>query len=219
MLFSLLEDRQGTLPRSRLERLATLPLTERPLLLVCLSTPDSHIRVLWGMHYMIPSFTCATPEDGAVLVFPRNDRLRILPTTVEVQEDWLSVQDVVTPTATELDAALAVTGPFAPRLPEVNAASDTVAVAKITLAPLTMVHPLQRSPLLTPLNAWNLIAMRAVSLGLEHRVTPLLCWLRSQTSAHTKAVNALPSIDLSNSTFQARQELRDKIIPPPPPLP
>ena len=68
-LLYLLEDRKGEYPRSLLDRLATLPLTERPLLLICLSTLEPHIQILWGMHYIIPYFTRATPEYGAVLAF------------------------------------------------------------------------------------------------------------------------------------------------------
>ena len=48
---TLLEVRHGTPPpppppQSRLERLVTVPLEERPLVLVCLNTPEPHIRVL-----------------------------------------------------------------------------------------------------------------------------------------------------------------------------
>ena len=52
-LLSLQEDRQGTLPRLRLERLIILPLAEWHLLLICLLTAELHIRVLWGIHYVI----------------------------------------------------------------------------------------------------------------------------------------------------------------------
>ena len=42
-LFTLLEENQFTTPILRLEIIATLPLTERPLLLICLESPEPHI--------------------------------------------------------------------------------------------------------------------------------------------------------------------------------
>ena len=135
---------------------------------------------------------------------------------MEVKEDWLSIQDVATPTTAELDVALADTGPGTARIPEATASPETVASVNITIDPLTLVHPLLRSPFLTPVKAWNLIPVRAASLVLERRVTSLLHCIRDQTSSHAKAVDALSSVDLTNLTLQVRQELKDKIIPPPP---
>ena len=71
---------------------------------------------------------------------------------------------------------------------------------------------------MTPVNVWNLISSRSLSLGLEHRVTPLLHWIRAQTTSQAKAIEALVSVDLSDSTLQARQDLNDKITPPTPSL-
>ena len=83
-LFSLLENKQGSSPRLWLERLATLPLTKRTILLICLVTPEPHIRVLWEVQYLIPDFTCTTPEDGEVLAFARYVHLGIIPNNMEV---------------------------------------------------------------------------------------------------------------------------------------
>ena len=55
-IFTLLEDGANTTPRSRIERLATFPLGERPPLMVCLEAPEPHIHVLWGDQLDIPSF-------------------------------------------------------------------------------------------------------------------------------------------------------------------
>ena len=55
-IFSLLEDEANTNPRSRLERLAILPLGEMPPLVVCLEAPAPHIRVLWDDQFVTPPF-------------------------------------------------------------------------------------------------------------------------------------------------------------------
>ena len=109
---------------------------------------------------------------------------------MEVKADCLTVRDVATSTIAELDEALATTGPGNARLPEATATSEKVTVARFIIDPLTLVHPFLRSQFLTPVNAWNLIATRVESLGLDRRVMPLLHWTWDQTSSHTEAVDA-----------------------------
>ena len=45
-IFTLLEDGAYTTPKLRIDRLVTLPLGGRPLLMVCLKAPEPHIRAL-----------------------------------------------------------------------------------------------------------------------------------------------------------------------------
>ena len=77
------------------------------------------------------------------------------------------VRDVATPTIAKLDTFIAYTGPGTSRLPYVTAASDTFGNAKVTITPLSLVHPLLRLPFLTPENTWNLVTARAASLSAE----------------------------------------------------
>ena len=92
---------------------------------------------------------------------------------MKVKAEWLTVRDVATLTVAELDEALLTTEPGTVTLPEATTASNTVAVAKVNITPLSIVHPLMRSKFLTPVNAWNVVAVRTASLVLERRVTPL----------------------------------------------
>ena len=194
----------------------TLPLTEWPLLLTYLAKTKPHIPILWGAQYTNPSFTRATPEDRNVLVLLRDVRLRHLPPIVKVKAEWLTVRDVATLNVAELDEALLKTEPGTATLPEATVASNTVAVAKVNITPLSLVHLLMRSKFLTPVNAWNVVAVRMASLVLERIVTPLLYWLRAQTTSQAEAVDALVSVELSNSMPQVRQDLKDRLTPPPP---
>ena len=66
----------------QLERLASLLLTERSLLLIYLATPELHTQVLWGVKYLAPSFIGPTPEYGEVLSFAQNVHIGKLPMTV-----------------------------------------------------------------------------------------------------------------------------------------
>ena len=66
-IFTLLMAEANTTPQVGLERLTTLPLGERPPLVVCLEAPETHIRMLWGTNFVTPSFYQPTPKDGKVL--------------------------------------------------------------------------------------------------------------------------------------------------------
>ena len=90
-IFTLLDPRAGTPPRYRIQRLATLPLEERPLLVVCVDTLNLHIRVLWGAKYVIPSFIQITPKYSKFLVFPWDVSQGQVPNTLEVNPNWLQV--------------------------------------------------------------------------------------------------------------------------------
>ena len=169
-LFYLLEDKQGTSPRSRLELLMTLSLSERPFILICLATPEPHIRVLWGVQCVTPFFTNSTPEDRKVPAFSQYARLGILPKFVEVKPEWLTVQEVTAPTIADLDTALVETGPRTPILPETTAASDTVVVPKTMIAPLELVHIVLGS-------GWNVLApvtIKCLALLARQRLKPPL---------------------------------------------
>ena len=84
-IFTLLEDGENMTPQLRIEKIETLPLGERPPLVVCLEAPEPHIRVIWGAHFVTLSFAQFTPEDRKVLNFSRDIHLGLLPDTVVVQ--------------------------------------------------------------------------------------------------------------------------------------
>ena len=110
-LFTLLEDKKGTIPKSQIERIMTMPLTERPLLLICLMSLEPRIRVLWGVQYFTPYFERDNPEDGEMLAFAQDIHIRMLPTTMRVNPYWLTVREVPAPTIAEINTALTTTGP------------------------------------------------------------------------------------------------------------
>ena len=128
----------------------------------------------------------------------------------------MMVCDVTTSTVLELNKALSTTGPGTARHPDATVTYGMVAVVKVTISPLLMVHPLLRSPFLTPVNALNLVAARAAYLGLEYIVTPLLRWIRDHTSSQAKEIGALGSVDLSKLMIRVRQDLKYRLTPPTP---
>ena len=119
-IFTLLEDGANTTPRSRLKRLATLPMGESPPLVVCLESPEPNICLIWGDQFVTPSFAQPTPEDGKVLAFARDIRLGLLTATLVVHPKWPTSADVAVPQAEEMEALLACLAPRHPCLPRIT---------------------------------------------------------------------------------------------------
>ena len=90
-----------------------MPLGERPPLLAYVEAPELHICVLWGVEYVMPYFTHATPEDEKVLNFVRNFRKGQLSTTVKVLSEWLDIRNATALLEEELTRALSSTFPGA----------------------------------------------------------------------------------------------------------
>ena len=59
---------------------------------MCVERTDPHIRVLWGVEYVMMYLICPTPEDRKVMSFARDVSQGQLPTTVEVNTEWLHVE-------------------------------------------------------------------------------------------------------------------------------
>ena len=100
-VFDLLEAGDNTNPQSRIERIYTFSLGERTPLVVCLKTPEPHIRVLWVTHFVTPSFARPTPENGNILAFAQYIRLGQLPETVIFLPDWLTPRKLEVPKEAE----------------------------------------------------------------------------------------------------------------------
>ena len=176
----LLKDNQVTSPRSCLERLVILILIERPLLLILLFKPELHIRIILGVQYVTTSFTCAIPKDRTLIAIEKIHLSREPPhgiggqvrvSDIPLRRDPHSCRAIRVPSK---NGALTTTGPGNSRTPAATATYNMVAVAKLTISTLFLVHPFMKLHFLPPVNAWNMIAARAASLGLGRIVLPLL---------------------------------------------
>lgn len=120
-VFNVLTEKVDT-PRSRLEKVASLPLADQPHFMVYLEVPNPHIRVLCGFQFVTPSYVSATPKDGKVLAFSGDLRGDQLPTTVEILPDWIKNKDTIAPTVAVIDRALDALPPGIPRFNDVTPA-------------------------------------------------------------------------------------------------
>ena len=116
-IFSLLEEKQYTPSQTRLERIVTFPLGERPAVLVCLESPEPHIRMLLVTQFVTPSFTRPTSEDRKVITFARYIQLSQLPASVMVLPEWLEQSEVEVSQEEDIEVELSRLTPCMPRLP------------------------------------------------------------------------------------------------------
>ena len=122
-----------------MERLATLPLGEIPLVVVLLKAPEPHICVLWGDQFVKPSFAQPTPEDGKVLAFVGDIHLGLLLATLVAKLEWLTPGEVNVPQAADMEALMAHLTPGHPRLPPETPRPYRVSVPQASLPPLSLV--------------------------------------------------------------------------------
>ena len=166
VIFALLEDGVNTTPQLRLERLATLPLGERPPLVVYLEAPEPHIHVLWGAQFMTLSFLQPTLEDGKALAFAKDIHLGLLPATGAVHPECITPEEVAGPQEADMETLLARLSPGHLRLPPDTPRTDRVSVPRTYLAPLSLVHPLMVSPFLAPATVWHMMHTKANTMGM-----------------------------------------------------
>ena len=134
--------------------------------MVCLETPEPHIRVLWGAQCVTPSFAQPTSNDGKVLAFVRDIRLGLLPDMMVVHPEWLTPADVAVPPAADIEALLVRLVPRNPHLPLDTPITERVSVPWMSLTPLSLVHQLMVSPFLVPENAWHMMHSKSDAMGM-----------------------------------------------------
>ena len=150
--------------------------------MVCLEAPDSHICVLWGTQCVTPSFAQPTLEDGKVLSFARVIHLGLLPATVVVQPECLTLGEDLVPQAAEMETLLARLAPGHPHLPPDTSRTDRVSVPRASLAPLSLFHLLMVSPFLAPETAWHMMHAKYDAMGMTQQVSLFLNRLRAATN-------------------------------------
>ena len=146
--------------------------------MVCLEYPEPHIRMLWGTQFVNPSFVQPT---GRSLPSREDIRLGILPATVVVQPEWLSLEEVAVPRSTEMKALIARLALGHPWLPVDTPRPERVSVPRSSLAPLSLVHPLMVFPILEPATSLHMMHANSNVVGMKQGVAPLFDWMRATT--------------------------------------
>ena len=110
--------------------------------------------------------------------------------------------------------------PGHPRLPLETPRLYRVSVPRVSLAPLSLVHPLMVSPFLAPETMWHMMHAKAGTIGMTQRVAPFLYWLRAAKIDPQQGIAALTRVDLADATLAKRQGIKTSLAPlPPPPQP
>lgn len=75
--------------------------------MVCIETPEPHIRGIWGTQYVTLSFARPTPEESKVLAFTRYFCMGHLSSTFKIDPAWLDLNKREVPQEAGMEAALA----------------------------------------------------------------------------------------------------------------
>ena len=142
--------------------------------MVCYEAPEPHIHVIWCAQFVTPSFAQSTLEDGKVLIFAGDIRLGLVPATLVVNPECLTLGEVNFPQAEDMDDLMARLAPVHPRLTLETPRPNRVSVTQASLSPLSLVHPRMVSPFLAPATAWNMMHTKANAMGMTQRVAPFL---------------------------------------------
>ena len=178
-------------------------------------TPYLHIRVLWGVEYVMPSFMQPTPEDGKVLALTRDVSQGQPPNTVNFNPNWLKVDAEDVLSLEEITQDLTRTAPGTPSIHKQKINSDRIVDPRTSIYPLKLICLLLRSPFMSPTRAWHLQSTRASTLHLDQQVHQFLKGIWRRTKSPTKRINTLTRVNLADATLQACQELLKALVPPP----
>ena len=136
---------------------------------------------------------------------------------VSVSHECIELDEKDVPREADLEQSLARLPPGTPLLALDVATPDKVHVPLISIASISLIHPLLASPFLSQKNTWNLLATISQSLGMMHKLGPFMTWLQASTVNPPLTVNALESSDLADSNLQQRQDISQAFVPAPPP--
>ena len=162
---------------------------------------------------MTPFFAHPTPEDGKVIAFAIDIHLGLLPATVVVKPECLTPGFV---NVEYMEALLSHLTPGHPQLPPETPRPYRVSVPRVSLVPLSLLHPLMVSPFLLLATVWHMMHTKAYAMGMNQQVAQLLDWLRAATVDPQLGIAALTSVDLVDATLPQRQGIRMSPVPPPP---
>ena len=133
--------------------------------------------------------------------FTRDMRQGQLPTTIEVNPEWLQVEKKDVLYMDDLKRALSWTASGAPMIPEQMVTSGRISAPYASIETINIINILIRPPFLYSISARQLLLERATTLYLDQQVQPLLKWLRGRTRSPANTINALTSVELAGTTL------------------
>ena len=105
--------------------------------------------VLWGTHYVTPSFARTTPENSKVLTFTRAVRLGQILATVKMDPAFLEMEKMDMTLAEDMEAALTLISPGTHCLPNDTFKPERVQVPLVSIAQPPLLHPLMAAPFIS----------------------------------------------------------------------
>ena len=87
-IFDLIKDNGTAQTAERMNILTSLPLQERPALLIIVKGPTRHLQVLWGIEKLPVSYTNKTAIGGHIVAFSHDIVAGDTPPTISINTNW-----------------------------------------------------------------------------------------------------------------------------------
>jgi hypothetical protein len=210
---------------SRYAELLSLPVVERPVILVGVMRNNAPELVpLWGVAQHLDPLYARTSNHEARVLFCRDVVQGNLPASIRFDCDWLVTENLELIQEELFETKLASSPAGADSIPEsATDEVDDLYVAQAVVLPSCLVPDLLRLPR-NPVAAWRLLRSRASELGMLAHCTGLWRLLRALASTNHRedACVALDLVDGDAYFVEGRRALLEMILPalaPPPPVP
>ena len=133
-----------------------------------------------------------------------------------MDQAWLDLDEREAPQKSDMEAALNLLPPGTPRLTNNTPKPERVRVPLVSVAPISLFHLLMVTPFLSPSKSWHMLYTKAREMGITQQVGPFMQWMGACTVAPPKRIDALTILDIADSTLKQRQDIRTRLVPPPP---
>ena len=136
-----------------------------------------------------------------------------------MEPSWLELGKREVLREADIEAALTLLPLGTPRHPNNTPNPEKVRLPLVSAAPLSLVYILMSAPFLSMANVCHMLDKNVQAMGITQQVVPFMDWLRVCTISPERSIEILISVDIADSSLEQRQDIRTRLVPPPPHLP
>ena len=193
--------------------LASLPRQERPALLIIVTQPKCHIRVLWGIEKLPFSYANRTALGGHIVTFSRDIVAGDTPPTIAISDECWDREDRPVPSQQMAATEVSKLSPEYHSIPEEAAGAERVSIPLSCIAPLALIHTLLTAPYMSPAAAYTLLSERTAACNWDAPLAPLMRWLRASLYPTCSGVTFLPPLEMAYHITVGGQALKRQMVP------
>ena len=162
-IFDLLRDDGTTQPAERVNILESLPLQERPAILIIVEGPTRHLRVSWGIGKPTFYYANKTTIDNHIVAFSRDIVAGDTPPSIAINPNWWDLEDLPIPSPHRAASEVNKLRPDKNSISKAAAVADQYRIPLAYITPIALVHPLLTAPYLSPVAAYTLLLERSTA--------------------------------------------------------